>query len=190
MNKRSCLLVVCIAVVSYSLVSAESNKISVPQINEERYTTEKFGICTFAKGKDRSRYVQPYLKCISGIESFSIVPQEDKKWAILVSVQDEPIDTDEEERPVMLDVTMKVDDNDPHELSMLWPRNWDAALRSYELPELVRLLDELRKGESVTISRNGQDVEFDLYRANEAIPELVFEQLFALSKINEVKTQQ
>ena len=59
----------------------------------------------------------------------------------------------------------------------------NVALRSYEFPELINLINELRKGKLMTISRNDEMVEFDLSRANQVFPELVFEQLIALSKV-------
>lgn len=185
MDHKTYVLSVCIAIFCSSMIFAEANKITAPQPNEERYDTEDFGNCTFSYGKDRSTYIQPFVVCKSGVESFSLIPQEDGKWAILITPGDETERSDEEERSSMLEVIIKVDDNDPHELSLLWPKRMNTALRGYELPQLARLLDELHKGGSMTITRNAEVVEFDLSRANQVFPELLIEQLIALSKLEE-----
>ena len=183
MVHKTWFLAVWIAILASTPIFAQTNKITAPQPNEERYDTEDFGNCTFAYGKDRSRYIQPYVTCKSGDDAFSLIPQEDGKWAILITPGDETERSDEEARSSSLAVSVKVDDNDPHELSFLWPKRMNMALQGYEIQELARLLDELRKGESMTISRNDEVIEYDLSRANQAFPELVFEQLIALSKV-------
>ena len=182
MNKQFCLLTILVAALSCSVILAQARKTSIPEPIEDRYVTEDFGNCTLAIGKDRSKYVQPFVTCTAGRESFRVVPQENGQWAILITPGDEIERSKEEERNSSLAVTIKIDDNDSHELSMLWPKRMNMALQSFELPELVGLLDELRKGNSMTVSRNGQAIEFNLYRANEAFTELVFAQLVALSK--------
>ena len=96
MSYRGNFLLTCIAALSCSLLFAEARVTSFPQPNEDRYATEDLGNCTYAYGKDRTRYVQPYVTCKSGIEAFSLIPQEDGKWAILVCPADETERTDEE----------------------------------------------------------------------------------------------
>ena len=59
-----------IAILAAAPLFAQTNKITTPQPNEERYDTEEFGECTFAYGKDRSRYIQPYVTCKSGVDAF------------------------------------------------------------------------------------------------------------------------
>ena len=176
-----------IAVVSLlacTLIIGEETRISYPQPYEDRYVTEGFGNCTFAKGKDRSEYVQPYVACTSGIEKFVLVPQEDGTWGLLVTPGDETDRSEREERTSTLKVTIKVDANAAHEFSMIWPKNMNMALDSVELIELIPLLDELGRANSMTISRNDEVIEYDLSRANHAFTELVFEQLVGLSKVD------
>ncbi len=184
MNRWKTLLSVCLVVMGCSLIFAQATTVSDPRPNEAAYVKEEFGACTFGKGKDRTRYIQPYLWCRSGIESFVLIPQEDGKWALLVSHGDETERSEEEARSSMLAVTVKVDDNKAHEFSMIWPRTLTgAALQSLDFLEITPLLDELRTGETLTISRNDEVIEFDISRANQAIPEILFEQLIGLTKV-------
>lgn len=184
MNRQWAPMAVILSVLCGTLIAAQVTKVSDPRPNEAAYVQEEYGACTLAIGKDRTRYVQPHLTCHSGAESFSLIPQEDGTWALLVSPGDETERSEEEARSLMLAVTVKVDYNDPHELSMLWPRKLrGAALQSLGFFEIVPLLDELRTGESVTVSRNDEVIEFDLDRTNQAFIELVFEQLVGLTKV-------
>ncbi len=188
MNQRR-LLAISIVVMSCTLIAAQATKISDPRSNEAAYVKEEFGACTLGIGKDRTRYTLPYLTCRSGIESFSLIPQEDGNWALLVSPGDETERSEEEVRALMLAVTIRVDDNDPREFSMLWPRSLSGvALTSVEFREIMPLLDELRTGETLTVSRNDEVIEFNVSRANQAIPELLFEQLIGLTKVEKTDT--
>lgn len=126
--------------------------------------------------------------CTSGIEVFSLIPQKDGKWVILLSPGEETEVSDEGNRFSTLAVKIKIDDYDVHEISMMWPKRLSVAFGSFELPELHRLLDELRRGDSMIISRNDEDIEFDLSRANQAFVELVFEQWIALNKLKSVES--
>ena len=164
-------------------VFGQATKTTVPQALEDRYITEDFGNCTFNYGKDRSRYVQPFVTCTAGIERFMLVPQEDGRWGLLVTVGDEAERSEEDEQSSSLDVTIEIDGNDAHHFSMLWVRDWEMALDSLELTELISLIDELRHAESMTVTRNKEGIEFDLSRDNHVFTELVFEQLVALSKV-------
>lgn len=182
-------LLACFLVLSCSLGFAQSTKTSVPQPNDDLYLSEEFGICTFAYGKDRRRYVQPYVDCSSGDEAFWLIPQEDSKWAILVSPADEATRTEEEARTQILKVSIKVDDNDLHEFSMIWSTKMNMALDSLEFTEVLPLLDELRGGSVLTVSRSGEDIEFDINQANRVFADLVLEQMVALNKIEKAEGQ-
>ncbi len=177
-------LAVCSALLSWTSIPGQTIKTTYPQPNEDRYVTEDFGNCTFAKGKDRSKYVQPYVTCTSGIEKFTLVPQEDSRWGLVITPGDETDRSNEEDRSSMLEVTIKIDGNDAHEFSMIWPRNMNMALNSVEFRDLMPLLNELRDADSMTVSRNDEVIEYDLSRANQAFTELVFEQLVGLSKVD------
>ncbi|MCY3857591.1 MAG: hypothetical protein OXG25_01640 [Gammaproteobacteria bacterium] len=182
-------LTAVVSLLTCTSIICQETRISYPQPNEDRYTTVDFGNCTFAKGKDRSIYVQPYVACTSGIKKFVLVPQEDGTWAFLVTSGDETDRSNEEDRSSMLKVTIKVDGNDAHEFSMIWPRNMNMALHSVEFRDLLPLLDELRRANSMTISRNDEVIEFDLSRANQAFTELVFEQSVALTRVEKTASQ-
>ena len=186
MSSKKWFLVVCVSILGCAAVFAQTTKITDPRPNEDAYHTEEFGNCTFGYGKDRARYIQPYLTCKSDHEAFVLVPQRDGTWAILVTPGDETDRSEAEERTSMLDVIVKVGENDPHEYSMLWPKRLNMAFESLELPALVGLLNELRNGDSLTISRNDEEIEFDLRGANQAFAEILFEQLLALSKFDEI----
>ena len=189
MNRQWTFMVAFLSALCGTLIAAEATKVSDPRPNESAYVEEEFGACTFGKGKDRTRYIQPYLTCRSGIESFSLIPQEDGNWALLISPGDETKRSEEEARSLMLAVTIKVDDNDPHEFSMIWSRKLrGVALASLGVFEIVPLLDELRTGDSLTVSRNDEVIEFNVSRANQAIPELLFEQLIGLTKVEKTDT--
>lgn len=177
------LLPICFVIAGCSLALAQSTKTSIPQYSEDSYVSREFGNCTFAYGKDRSRYIQPFVICKSGGEIFSLVPQEDGTWALTLSPGDETERSEDEERRSILEVIIKVDNNEPHTISMLWPKNWNRAFKSYELTEIVVLLDQLRNGNLMTVSRNEEVIEFDLSRASQAFSDLVFEQLIALDKV-------
>ncbi|MCY4094820.1 MAG: hypothetical protein OXG05_06790 [Gammaproteobacteria bacterium] len=175
--------VICTAFLSCTLVLGQATEISVPHALEDRYVTEDFGNCTFHYGKDRSRYVQPFVTCITGNETFMLVPQEDGSWGLLITAGDETERSEEDAGSSSLDVTVKVGDNDAHEFSMWWPRRWNMALDSLKLAELIPLINELRDADSMTVTRNEEVIEFDLSRANQVFVELLFEQLVALSKV-------
>ena len=183
MNRTIDVLVTLASTLTCALVFGQVTKTSIPQPNEDRYVTQDFGNCTFAYGKDRSQYIEPYVMCTAGREVFSLIPQEDGKWAILVSPGDETDRSEKSERTQTLAVTIRIDENDVHEFSMMWPGRMHIALKSFELPALYRLLHELRRGDSMIISRNNEEIEFDLTRANQAFLELIFEQWIALSKV-------
>lgn len=182
MSRTIGLLAIFVSMLTCGLVFGQATKTTIPQANEDVYVTDDFGNCTFARGKDRNQYVQPYVSCISGVEKFILVPQEDNTWGLVVTPGDETARSKGEDRSSLLKVTIKVDTNAEHEFSMIWPKNMNMALDSVELTELAPLLDELRRGDSMTISRNGEVIEYDLHRANEAFTDLVFEQLVALTR--------
>lgn len=182
-------IAVCVAALSWTTILGQSIKTSYPQPNDGVYVTEDFGDCTFAKGKDRSEYVQPYVTCISGIEKFILAPQKDTRWGLAVTSGDETNRSEEEQRSSMLNVIIRVDTNAPHHFSMIWPKNMNMALGSVELRDLMPLLDELRRANSMTISRNDEVIEFDLSRANQAFTELVFEQSVALTRVEKAASE-
>ena len=182
-------LTAVVSLLTCTSIIGQETRISYPQPNEDRYATEDFGNCTFAKGKDRSKYVQPYVTCTSGIEKFTLVPQADSRWGIVITPGDETDRSEEEERASTLKVSIKVDANTAHEFSMIWPKNMNMALDSVELTELMPLVDELRVADSMTVSRNDDVIEYDLSRANQAFTELVFEQLVGLSKVDSADKQ-
>lgn len=182
-------LTAVVSLLTCTSIIGQETRISYPQPNEDRYATVDFGNCTFAKGKDRSQYVQPYVVCTSGIEKFVLVPQEDGTWALVVTPGDESDRSEEEDRSSMLNVIIKVDTNVSHEFAMIWPRNMNMALHAVEFRDLLPLLDELRRANSMTISRNDEVIEFDLSRAKQAFTELVFEQSVALTRVEKAASQ-
>lgn len=183
MRFKNILLAICLSVLGCSLIFGQATKTTIPQSTEDRYDTQDFGNCTLNYGKDRSRYIQPFVTCISGIDAFTLIPQEDGTWGLVISTGEASKQRHDDGKLTPLDVTIKVGENDPHRLSMVWPENWTMALDSLELTELIPLLDELRKSDLMTISRNDEVIEFDLNRANQVFVELLFEQLVALSRV-------
>ena len=107
---------------------------------------------------------------------------------MLLTVGKESERSEEEKRTLGLAVTIKVDDHAEHVISMIRIQESTVALMSLELIEIARLLDELWRAESMTVSRNDKVIEFDLDRANQAIPELLFEQLIGLTKVEKTDT--
>ena len=188
MNRQWTFMVAFLSALCGTLIAAEATKVSDPRPNESAYVEEEFGACTFGKGKDRTRYIQPYLTCRSGIESFSLIPQENGTWGLLLTVGKESERSEEEKRTLGLAVTIKVDDHAEHVISMIRIQESTVALMSLELVEIARLLDELWRAESMTVSRNDKVIEFDLGRANQAIPELLFEQFIGLTKVEKTDT--
>ncbi len=172
----------CITVLSCSLLFAEATENSIPQPNVDRYATEEFGNCTFGFGKDSDRYITPFVSCTSGDDRFALFGKDDGAWGVLLSPTYETDRADVEENGPFVNVTFAVDDNNAHQFSM-WATEWNVVVGSIDASEITPLLDELREGRTMTITRKAEAIEFDLERANQAFSDLLVEQLIALSKV-------
>ena len=170
------------------MLFVQANSASDQQTEEDKHVTEDFGNCTLGYGQDSDRYVQPYIKCTSGNDTFALYGREDGRWGVLLSPTYETDRTDENETTLSLTVTISVDDNDAHEFYM-WATEWNVVVDTLETSEVTPLLDELREGRSMTITRKDEEIVFDVERANHAFADLFFKQSVALSKVETAEGQ-
>lgn len=164
------------------MLFVQANSESGQRTDEDKYVTEDFGSCTLGYGKDSDQYVQPYITCTSGNDTFALFGREDGRWGVLLSPTYETDRTDDDEMTLSLTVTISVDDNDAHEFYM-WATEWNVVLDRLETSEVAPLFDELRGGRSMKITRKDKEIVFDVERANHAFADLFFKQSIALSKV-------
>lgn len=170
------------------MLFVQANSESGQRTDEDKYVTEDFGSCTLGYGKDSDQYVQPYITCTSGDDTFALIGQKNGTWAVLLTPPDETKRTEEESRSNSTKIAIKVDEHASHEFSMLWAPDWHVVLDSLETSEVSPLLDELREGHSMTITRKDEEIVFDIEQASHAFADLFFKQSVALSKVESTES--
>lgn len=130
----------------------------------------------------------PYISCTSGNDTFALFGKDDGAWGVLLSPTYETDRADVEENGPFLNVTFTVDDNNAHQFS-LWATEWNVVVGSIEASEITSLINELREGRVMTITRNDEGIEFNVERANEGFTEQFFKQMVALREFESSEDQ-
>ena len=179
---RLCLASTTIAGCFFSFAQ-DSNTTEVNP-NQDQKVTERFGSCTVGYTTDRNSVAGTYVACDSEEDTFALVGQKDGTWTVLLSPTVDTDRSDEESNAfVTVDVSIKVDDNDAHTLSM-HVTNWNVILDySLEVSQLTPILAELAVGREIVITRKGKETVFDIENANQAFKYLFLSQSVSVNEV-------